>query len=288
MDSPNSIEWEEGKRCPKGRLRNKKTGKCVKKAGTKTTKKAESSVEKIDIILEPAKEDVESIAVVAKPTLPIVEPKPAVHLPRSDSSRGKIYLASMNMRGAWAQPISSNSIKVNVTSAQGKSSANRRDFSPMTPVDGGYKGFWNFESYWQSGKVFEDVPHDKSLKWWKSIKEAKRRYPGSKGKKVLYAVFEGVDGKLDYVESRKKVYVPEYTELIKNRPMVEHWKQELDSGKDITIYDFDGPRKPDGGVECLEVTEEMLREKIEDPTFPFGHGYSVAMLFAGIDYHRIL
>ena len=30
-ESPQSIEWEEGKRCPNGRTRNKKTGRCTKK-----------------------------------------------------------------------------------------------------------------------------------------------------------------------------------------------------------------------------------------------------------------
>ncbi len=43
---------------------------------------------------------------------------------------GKVYLASMNLRGEGAT-------KVNVTSAQGLSSKNRRDFSPMTPDEGG-------------------------------------------------------------------------------------------------------------------------------------------------------
>ena len=31
---------------------------------------------------------------------------------------GKIYIASMNMRGKWAEPICDNPIKINVTSSQ--------------------------------------------------------------------------------------------------------------------------------------------------------------------------
>ena len=46
---------------------------------------------------------------------------------------GKVYLASMNLRGEWAK-APEGATKVNVTSAQGLSSKNRRDFSPMTPV----------------------------------------------------------------------------------------------------------------------------------------------------------
>jgi hypothetical protein len=41
----------------------------------------------------------------------------------------------MNMHGA---------IKVNVTSAQTNVSKIGFDFSPMTPIESGYKGFYNF------------------------------------------------------------------------------------------------------------------------------------------------
>jgi hypothetical protein len=118
---------------------------------------------------------------------------------------GKIYVASMNMRGRWADPICENPIKINVTSAQAKTSKNRLNFSPMTPIEGGYKGYWNFESYWQSGKVYENIPIEKTKKWWKELKEPKRRYPNSKGKNVLYAIFDGNDEKMDYVTSRKNI-----------------------------------------------------------------------------------
>jgi len=37
--------------------------------------------------------------------------------------------------------------------------------------------------------------------------------PGSKNKKVLYALFN--KEKMDYVTSRKKVYMPRYHELMK-------------------------------------------------------------------------
>jgi hypothetical protein len=34
---------------------------------------------------------------------------------------------------------------------------------------------------------------------------------------------------------------------------------------------------------CLEVTQEMLMEKINDTRFPFGHGYVVAAWLAGLE-----
>ena len=88
----------------------------------------------------------------------------------------------------------------------------------MTEIVNGYKGYWNFESYWQSGKVFEDIPEAIVKNYWKQLKEPKRRYPKSKDKKVLYAVFEGNPEKMDYITSRKKVYVPSaaYLKMLKH------------------------------------------------------------------------
>ena len=189
---------------------------------------------------------------------------------------GKIYIASMNMRGKWADPICDNYIKINVTSAQVKKSKNRIHFSPMTEIQGGYNGYWNFESYWQSGKVFENIPIETTKKWWRELKEPKRRYPKSKGNKVLYALFDDNDEKMDYVTSRKKVYVPQYYDLIKDKDIIEEYKQILMTGKNIIIYDFDGPRHINGNVLCLELTNDLLIDKINDTRHPFGHGYIVA------------
>lgn len=193
---------------------------------------------------------------------------------------GKVYVASMNLRGKWASSPEYTMI-INVTSAQQKLNKNRRDFSPMTEIKGGYKGYWNFESYWQSGKVFEGISEEKVKSWWKKLAKPKRRYPNSKNRKILYSHFDGFEN-MDYITSRKKIYVPEYYELIKNREMSLYWKKLVSEGVNITIYDFDGPRKDDGEVTCLEVTKELLIEKINNIKFPFGHGYVVAGLLAGI------
>ena len=56
----------------------------------------------------------------------------------------------------------------------------------------------------------------------------------------------------------------------------------LKNGHNLIIYDFDGPRKLDGTVTCLELTKELLIEKINDTRFPFGHGYVVAATIANI------
>ena len=203
----------------------------------------------------------------------------------TEVKKGKIYIASMNLRGVRAVKLDPESLNLNVTSAQAKLSKDRRDFSPMTPIEGGYNGYWNFESSWQSGKIFEGIDEKVVKDWWKAQTEPKRRYPKGKGKKVLCARFERYveKGDMDYVTSRKEVYCKEYYELIKDRERTLYWKKLLNEGKSITIYDFDGPRNEDKSVTCLELSVDLLEEKIEDLKFPFGHCYVVGCALAGID-----
>jgi hypothetical protein len=203
----------------------------------------------------------------------------------TEVKKGKVYLASMNLRGTRAVKLDATSLNLNVTSAQAKLNLDRRDFSPMTPIEGGYYGYWNFESRWQSGKIFEGIDEKMSKNWWKVQTKPKRRYPKGKGKTILCARFEGYEdiGDMDYVTARKSVYVKEYYDLIKDRERTLYWKKLLEEGQSITIYDFDGPRTEDKGVTCLELNEDLLKDKINDLMFPFGHGYVVACALTGID-----
>lgn len=198
---------------------------------------------------------------------------------------GNVYIASMNLRGKRAQCPNQHAEKLNATSAQATLNKNRIAFSPMTPIEGGYKGYFNFEAYWQSGKVFENIPIEKVKNFWLNVREAKRRYPGSKGKKVLYSMFED-NKKLNYVESRKKIYAPQYQTLCLSRDIcitqINHYKELLKKGNDVVIYDFDGPRSLEGEPICEMVTLDLLKEKINDTLFPFGHGYVVASMLLDI------
>uniref|UniRef100_A0A6C0I9R7 Uncharacterized protein n=1 Tax=viral metagenome TaxID=1070528 RepID=A0A6C0I9R7_9ZZZZ len=204
---------------------------------------------------------------------------------KEEKKRGEVYIASMNLRGARGVKLDPESLNLNVTSAQAKLSLDRRDFSPMTPIEGGYKGYWNFESRWQSGKIFEGLDEKVVKDWWKAQTEPKRRYPKGKGKRVLCARFEGYEdkGDMDYISSRKEVYCKEYYDLIKDRERVLYWKRMLDEGENITIFDFDGPRNEDKSVTCLKLTEDLIKEKINDLSVPFGHCYVVGMLLSGMD-----
>jgi hypothetical protein len=65
---------------------------------------------------------------------------------------------------------------------------------------------------------------------------------------------------------------------MKDKEMAQFWKKEVELGKDIVVYNVDGSRLEGG-----KVTPEFIREKINDPSFPFGHGYIVSAWFKGIE-----
>lgn len=201
-----------------------------------------------------------------------------------------VYVASKNMRGKWAAPPHADVHKVDVTSAQAKNTY-RLGFSPMHVEEGrGFLGpdgdkYACFEHFWQSRKVYSDVDYASALAWWRKQKTPKRRYPGSKTKRVLYARDPRFPGEqIGYVDSRKLIYVPDYiaktssaSGILAMRKAQAHMAE-----RDVVVYDFDGPRADDGAPECRELTLDLLREKINDTRFPFGHGYVVAALLAGV------
>lgn len=197
-------------------------------------------------------------------------------------------------------------VKLDVTSGQLKDHPDRLAFSPMTKFNrpGGYQGFHCFENFWQSGKRYKELSHlvrEKKLadiERWKSYDKPYRRHPNLKGKgwKPVDAIYPdiGINEGLKYIESRKLVYVPYYHDDIlmdwaKDR--LDYWKEKVQIGKTILVVDYDGPKlepNEDDGEEvvytrpCEEVTVELLKEKINDPRFQFGHGYVVAAALLGI------
>ena len=203
----------------------------------------------------------------------------------------KLLIASMNMRGKWA-PRPTDSEVLNVTSMQGKIRQERLDYSPMHLEN--YKGFACFENYWQSGKRWKELLHhikpDEHREWvkmWSDMTKPTRKSKKTKGMTVHDAIFGGVP--MDYVTSRKLVYVPEYYEyMTKRSKTLQKYKDYLKNGKTVVIYDFDGPRKADGGVEILKCSKPLLIDKLNDTSFPFGHGYVVAMALLGIEPGELL
>ena len=178
------------------------------------------------------------------------------------------------------------------------------------------------ENRWQFSKVYKDVPKVNRKEWshpaethidnngnytpefyaWrkKGINHNKAvRYPvGFKHRsKCLYALMDKPDGtidednKLDYVESRKKIYIKEYCRLVKQHPKFKELKNRLENGENLLIIEVDGPHqeslnhyKEKYGVDdnfiqdnTIIVNEENIKFMLNDTKHPFGHGYCLAM-----------
>jgi hypothetical protein len=97
-------------------------------------------------------------------------------------------------------------LRVDVTSGQVEDNAIRIAFSPLTAIpdgDGpdnqdGYRGFYCFENFWQSGKRFKELDHlDKGKKkmditTWKGYTTQYHRHPKSKGMVPVDAVYPDI------------------------------------------------------------------------------------------------
>tara|TARA_R110001632_G_scaffold90880_3_gene195037 strand:- start:16168 stop:16926 length:759 start_codon:yes stop_codon:yes gene_type:complete len=152
----------------------------------------------------------------------------------------------------------------------------------------------------EDGKRKKDIKLLPSYKnWRKKGMEAEKpiRYPvGMKYRhKCLFALAETEDGKinsrpLNYIESRKVIYVPLYQRLIRNHPMFLKLKKRLNNGENLLIVEIDGPhpeslpyykQKYEVNDDFIEkgtmlCTQENLNIMLGDEKHPYGHGYALA------------
>lgn len=185
-----------------------------------------------------------------------------------------------------------------------------------------------FENVWQFSKVYHTVPAttcrysrwDPTIIWkhptethvndegeltpeywaWRE-KGMNNRYPvrypvGYRHRKnCLYALWN--NEKLNYVQARQKLYVPEYIRLVKQHPKFHQLKRLLDKGNNLLIVEVDGPKEKslpyyqdtygvdDDFIEnnTMLATEDNLNIMLQDTRHPFGHGYCLAMALLDMD-----
>src|SRR3990167_1869087 len=150
-------------------------------------------------------------------------------------------------------PVGDNVVVLNVTS---RSKTWHRCFSPM--VLGPVKIEWfdyisqNMENAWQYSKVYAEHIDETSGRptkngwavWAMNGWDNKHgvRYPMGKGRKPEYVWWEA--GKLGYIEARKEVYVPLYTEAVYNSQfykeyhfatLVKECKDLIQEGKEVYL-----------------------------------------------------
>ena len=134
----------------------------------------------------------------------------------------------------------------------------------------------NMENAWQFAKLYEEhadeylEPTDDYWDWalggW--YDQRARRYPMGKGRKPICSLWEGEQ--LNYIEARKRIYVPLYAEAVQKS---HAWAVLQAYAKDdpaVALRDFDG-------YDHL-VAGKTLTQVLNDPNQKMGHAFVLMML----------
>jgi len=96
---------------------------------------------------------------------------------------------------------------------------------------------------------------------------------------------------LDYISSRKQIYIKKYCELVKQHPLFLELKEMMKVGINLLIVDVDGPHQESIPYyvdtyhvspnfiqqDTVLINQENINILLNDPKHPFGHGYCLAM-----------
>lgn len=161
-----------------------------------------------------------------------------------------------------------------------------------------------FENLWQYGKVYPKIydvnrkivpgidedgnPTREFYEWRKRFYELKKekgdRHPALPSairhrdcKYMVYFNEKNELEKLDYVTSRKKIYIPEYAKLIVNTDSFKDIKKLYENGEKIALCDFDAWNYYGPNLD----QDTTIVEVVNNPNFKVGHGYVIKMLLQG-------
>lgn len=88
---------------------------------------------------------------------------------------------------------------------------------------------------------------------------------------------------LGYVESRKRLFVPKYAELVIKSGVFAWLKERVDRGENLLLLDGDGPSLTDH-PQGVVITQETLDLALNDTNRIFGHAYVIAALIQGLSF----
>ena len=130
------------------------------------------------------------------------------------------------------------------------------------------------------------------------------RYPvGMKHRSNCIGAIKDIDNDeteirlLNYVDSRKQIYLPVYCELVEKQPLFKKLKEKLNKGINLLIIEVDGPHEEDldyykEKYNCgddfivnhtMLATEQNLKIMLNDTKRAFGHGYCLASALLDLD-----
>lgn len=137
----------------------------------------------------------------------------------------------------------------------------------------------NMENAWQFSKVYPkhvDENGEPTIHYRMWAKKGwsdgyAHRYPMGKNAKPLYSLWDGE--KLDYIEARKKIYIPLYRDAVKDRLAFKKLKNLYEIHGTIGLWDYDGYNYKEKGM--------TLEEVVNNPKLKMGHAFVLAMMLEG-------
>jgi hypothetical protein len=159
--------------------------------------------------------------------------------------------------------------------------------------------WWKFEPLSPSGDVILQngltnmniINYELYYRWRNSLWKCKNpiRYPNKiyRRKNTQFGLCIDNDGneiRMDYITTRKEIYVKEYIRLIKQLPEYYNLLNKLKRGENIMICEMDVPaknKKGEYGTDCDEnnichMSIEKLELLLNDTSEAFGHGLCLA------------
>ena len=133
----------------------------------------------------------------------------------------------------------------------------------------------NVENAWQFSKVYREHAGDYAtwLDWAMRGWADKRahRYPMGKGRVPLHVHWDYQV--LDYVEARKRIYIPLYAAAAYRDPHFHMLRKRYQEEGELTLWDFDAYLHRNLNYSWDDV--------INDPERKMGHGFVLAMMLEG-------
>lgn len=142
-----------------------------------------------------------------------------------------------------------------------------------------------FENLWQYTKVYEEFtgsdgnPTDEYFRWRTQgfrNNEKGVRYPFKKVRKPEYAYYmlNGEWHKLNYIDARKIIYIPEYAKLVVNTNAFSVLKEYYNNGGSIALLDYDAYNNyhKDYKINMVNVFNSYKKA---------GHAFVIKMLLEG-------
>jgi len=137
------------------------------------------------------------------------------------------------------------------------------------------------ENGWQYTKLFSEYsdqegnPTEKYFEWaqagWNNPIAV--RYPMGKGVKPLYSYWDGE--KLPYVEARKRIYIPLYSQAVAKTDAYKELKELWESlDEDLYLQDYDSYQYRHFDMTYYDV--------MNDPVKKMGHAFVLAMMLENI------